>query len=437
MAPGRKGVKPQIRTLGIDDSRFRFKDMKAYLVAVQMRGHDVVEATLTETIDVDGWDATDAIIRLILQAPAFLKRDYVSVEGRRPEPLELKAEESRGLHAVLIDGLTVGGFNVVDVERVYEATRVPILAVTTRNPDLGRIHRALEHNFEDWPERFKIFERNRVTSVRVGSYTLHGHIAGVHPTRAADILAAVTKPGHRVPEPIRVADSFASSMPTDSPPEIAEAEIAPQPAAVDGTPITQEDARVLVVAYYKAKMREKMAGALPAAPAAGAPAVPRPVAPAAASAVAKPAVAPAVSGAPSAPPAPKAPPAPATPGAPAPQAAVSAPGAVAAPPGGAKPSPAPAAQGAAAPGPAKPGGAAPAAPAAKPSVPPPPKKKEEARIDWDKALAAATWRPSAKVAASERETGPIGRFDADIPLKKQAHAQNVEYLPSGNSESSP
>ena len=377
MAPGRKGVKAQIRTLGIDDSRFRFKEGKAYLVAVQMRGHDVVEATLTETIEVDGWDATDAVIRLVLQAPAFSKRAYVSVEGRRPLPLEGKAEESRGLHAVLIDGLTVGGFNVVDAERVYEATRVPVIAVTTRNPDLGRIHRALEHNFEDWPERFKVFERNRVTSVRVGSYTLHGHIAGVHPTRAADILAAVTKPGHRVPEPIRVADSFASSMPTDSPPEIADAEIAPQPAAVDGTPITQEDARVLIVAAYKAKMREKMAGAQPPAPSVAAPPAPR-LAPAAPSA-------PASGSAPAA---------------------------------------------------AKPAAPASPAPAAKPAAPPAPKKKEEARIDWDKALAAATWRPSAKVAASEREVGPIGRFDADIPHKKQLGRQNVEYLPSGDSEPS-
>src|SRR5690242_270888 len=216
MAKRGKGVKPQIRTLGIDDSRFRFKEGRAYLVAVQMRGHDVVESTMTEMIDVDGWDATDAVIRLVLQAPAFRRREYVSVEGRRPEPLEKGATENMGLHAVLIDGLTVGGFNIIDVERVWEATRVPVIAVTTRNPDLGRIHRALEHNFEDWPERFKVFERNRVTSVRISNYTLHGHIAGVHPTRAADILAAVTKPGHRVPEPIRVADSFASSMPTDS-----------------------------------------------------------------------------------------------------------------------------------------------------------------------------------------------------------------------------
>src|SRR5882672_10532020 len=107
-----KSVKSQIRTLGIDDSRFRFKEGKAYLVAVQMRGHDVVESTMTEMVDVDGWDATDAVIRLILQAPAFRKWEYAGGEGRRPEALEDKAFGSRGLHAVLIDGITVAGFNV-------------------------------------------------------------------------------------------------------------------------------------------------------------------------------------------------------------------------------------------------------------------------------------------------------------------------------------
>ena len=412
-------VKPQIRTLGIDDSRFRFLDEKAYLVAVQMRGHDVVESTQTEMVEVDGWDATDAVIRLVLQAPAFRKWDYVTGEGRRPEGLEEKAFSHRGLHAVLIDGTTVAGFNVIDVHRVYEATRVPVIAVTTRNADLGRMHRALEHNFEDWPERFKVLERNRGTSVRVGRFTLHGTIVGLHPLEASDLLAAATKPGHRVPEPIRIADSFASSMPTDSPPEIADAEIAPQPAAIDGTPITQWDARVILVSAYKAKRREQMAAAKPVAPAA---APPRPAGAPAAPAVAKPAGA--VPAAPAAP-APAAPTAPA-----APATATSAP---AAKPAVAAAAPAPAA----AKPPVAPGTPA---PGAKPAVAAPvaPKKKEEARIDWDKAIAAATWRPAAKVAAARKEVGPIGRFDTDPPIKKKfAGTTNAEYTRSSGSDSAP
>ncbi|HEX9709594.1 MAG TPA: DUF99 family protein [Candidatus Thermoplasmatota archaeon] len=443
-----RSVKPQIRTLGIDDSRFRFIDEKAYLVAVQMRGHDVVESTMTDMVDVDGWDATDAIIRLVLKAPAFRNWDYVTVEGRRPEGLEGKAFASRGLHAVLIDGSTVAGFNVVDVQRVYEATRVPVLAVTTKNPDLGRIHRALEHNFEDWPERFKVFERNRITSLRVGRFTLHGCVVGVHPREASEILEAVTKPGHRVPEPLRVADSFASSMPTDSPPEIADAEIAPQPAAIDGTPITQWDARVVLVSAYKAKRRERLAAmqAPPPAPAATAPAAARAGSPSAAAApaggddrAAKVAAAKAAAAAKLAA-AGKAPPAAA-----APAEASSTP--AAAPAAAAKPAPAAdddraakvaaakaaaaarlAAAGKAAP-PAAP--AAPGAPPARPAAPPKPatpSRAPEPRVDWDKAIAAATWRPAARIAAQAREVGPIGRFDADVPLKKKVSGTtNAEY----------
>jgi hypothetical protein len=408
-------VKPKIRTLGIDDSRFRFIDEKAYLVAVQMRGHDVVEATLTDMVDVDGWDATDAVIRLVLQAPAFRKWDYVGGEGRRPEVLEEEAFASRGLHAVLIDGSTVAGFNIIDVQRVFEATRVPVLAVTTKNPDLGRIHRALEHNFDDWPERFKVFERNRITSLRVGRFTLHGCVVGVHPKEASEILEAVTKPGHRVPEPIRVADSFASSMPTDSPPEIADAEIAPQPAAIDGTPITQWDARVILVSAYKAKRRERLAS-LQAAPAAAA-ARPAPAARgddrSAKIAAAKAAAAARLAQAKAAGPKPVATSTPA-----AASVAPAKPGAA----GDDRAAKIAAARAAAA---AKIAGARKAAPgAARPAA----KASPEPRVDWDKAIAAATWRPAAKARAQRLELGPVGRFDADIPLKKKVSGTtNAEY----------
>jgi len=251
----------------------------------------------------------------------------------------------------------------------------------------------------------------------VASYVLHGHIAGIHPMKATEILAAVTKPGHRVPEPLRLADSFASSMPTDSPPEIADAEIAPQPAAIDGTPITQEDARMVLISAYKAKMREKLAAAEG----------PRPAAPAVAPSLPpKPAVAPAAAAVPAVPPA-------ATPAA-APAASVSTPASVPAAAAPAKPAAPPAAAPAAKPAPAA--GAPPAAAAVKPAVPPPPKKKEEARIDWDKAIAAATWRPAAKVAAAKREVGPIGRFDADVPLRKGAGTTNAEYLAGSTGQES-
>jgi len=128
MAKRGKGVKPQIRTLGIDDSRFRFKEGRAYLVAVQMRGHDVVESTMTEMIDVDGWDATDAVIRLVLQAPAFRRREYVSVEGRRPEPLEKGATENMGLHAVLIDKVDILGIKSCQNLCISTVIRLLVLA---------------------------------------------------------------------------------------------------------------------------------------------------------------------------------------------------------------------------------------------------------------------------------------------------------------------
>jgi hypothetical protein len=38
------------------------------------------------------------------------------------------------------------------------------------------------------------------------------------------------------------------------------------------------------------------------------------------------------------------------------------------------------------------------------------------------------------VAAAKNEVGPIGRFDADVPLKKEKLRTNAEYLPIHDDE---
>ncbi len=60
--------------------------------------------------------------------------------------------------AVLLQGIAVGGFNVVDVHALAAALRVPVLVVTRREADMAAVHRAL---FSDSPR-----ERPRVTGAR-------------------------------------------------------------------------------------------------------------------------------------------------------------------------------------------------------------------------------------------------------------------------------
>jgi endonuclease V-like protein UPF0215 family len=52
------------------------------------------------------------------------------------------------LGAVLLQGIAVGGFNVVDIHGLHEALRVPVLVVVRRAPDMAAVRRAL---FSDAP----------------------------------------------------------------------------------------------------------------------------------------------------------------------------------------------------------------------------------------------------------------------------------------------
>ena len=47
------------------------------------------------------------------------------------------------LQAVLLQGITLGGFNVVDLGAISERLALPVIAVCRRKPDLARIERAL------------------------------------------------------------------------------------------------------------------------------------------------------------------------------------------------------------------------------------------------------------------------------------------------------
>ncbi|MBS2016672.1 MAG: DUF99 family protein [Deltaproteobacteria bacterium] len=66
------------------------------------------------------------------------------------EMVKLVRESQFGEHlqAVMLQGIAVGGFNVVDVHALQKALRIPVLIVTRRLPDLASVRRAL---FADAP----------------------------------------------------------------------------------------------------------------------------------------------------------------------------------------------------------------------------------------------------------------------------------------------
>jgi endonuclease V-like protein UPF0215 family len=118
-------MKNQIRILGIDD------DAKAAVVGVVMRLPNYVEGVMVTEVEVDGeLDATDRLI------------DMVST-SRYLDQLKL----------VIIDGIALGGFNVVNIERLHDRLGIPVATITRDKPNFTEIEKALKTHFDDWELR--------------------------------------------------------------------------------------------------------------------------------------------------------------------------------------------------------------------------------------------------------------------------------------------
>ncbi|HPT74886.1 MAG TPA: DUF99 family protein, partial [Methanomassiliicoccaceae archaeon] len=100
-------MKKQVRVLGIDDSPFTFESKRALLVGVVARLPMYIEGIMRTDCEVDGTDANDAIADMVLRS-------------RYREQLKV----------IMIDGVAVGGFNVVDIDRLHRETGIPCATVT-------------------------------------------------------------------------------------------------------------------------------------------------------------------------------------------------------------------------------------------------------------------------------------------------------------------
>ncbi len=182
-------IKPEIRVLGVDDGTFRpGGDREVLLVGVVMRGGDRLEGVMSTTVEKDGMDATEKVVEMI--------------RGSRHRDQ---------LRVVMSEGITVAGFNVLDPVEIFERTGLPVLLVTKRKPDLGKVRRALR-NLPGWRERWEIMRKaGKSYPVRIGGGTVYLQFHGMERKDAEEILRLTVIHG-LVPEPLRVAHLIATGI---------------------------------------------------------------------------------------------------------------------------------------------------------------------------------------------------------------------------------
>ena len=165
------------RTVGIDDAPFRRGQRQGVMVIGAVCAGTRFEGLLSTTVRPDGFNAPRRLVDLV-GGSKFADQ----------------------LHAVLINGITLAGFNVVDLPTLQRELELPVIAVMRRQPDLTAVFRVVDKLSQ--PERRRrLFERGG--PIHRGSNVFF-QVHGADVKTAETLLDRVTDRGH-IPEPLRLA----------------------------------------------------------------------------------------------------------------------------------------------------------------------------------------------------------------------------------------
>lgn len=114
------------------------------------------------------------------------------------------------LQLILLQGVALAGFNVVNAFWLHRATGLPILIVARRQPDYAAVRRALLKKVPGGAEKWRLIERLG-PMCKVGGVWVQR--AGLEGAEIEEVLARFTVTG-RIPEPLRAAHLIAGGVTT-------------------------------------------------------------------------------------------------------------------------------------------------------------------------------------------------------------------------------
>ena len=177
-------LKKEIRVIGIDDSPFKKSQKDEVLVVGSIfRGGLFLDGILSTKIKIDGDDSTEKIASMIN-----------------------KCKFKPQLQCILLNGIAVGGFNVINIKELSKITRLPVIVVIRRKPNITLIKETLEKIGKK--EKIKLIEKAG-SVIPIGS--LFVQISGLGIEKAKEILK-ITCTRSLIPEAIRISHLIASGI---------------------------------------------------------------------------------------------------------------------------------------------------------------------------------------------------------------------------------
>ena len=160
-------MKKEIRLIGIDDAPFdKFKKGKVLVIATIFRGGTWLDGILSTKVKIDGNDSTFKLTQMIN-----------------------KCKFKPQLQAILLDGIALGGFNVIDIEKLNKKTKLPVIVVIRKKPDIEKIKKTL----------IKIKKKNKIKLIdKAGEVSkvnnIYVQLKGITIEKAKQILSAINMP---------------------------------------------------------------------------------------------------------------------------------------------------------------------------------------------------------------------------------------------------
>ncbi len=186
-----RSVKPELRILGVDDGGFAPKSAgETDVVGVVFRGGYWLDGVMKTKLTVDGLDATDRIAQMVRESPHYNQ-----------------------IRVIMLNSITLAGFNVVDMKKLFALTNLPIIVVAGGEPNLDGVKEA-SRNLPNWESRWEAVQNaGEITRVEIrgGMGTVYLQTLGIS-KKDADLIVARSSTLGSLPEPLRVARIIASGL---------------------------------------------------------------------------------------------------------------------------------------------------------------------------------------------------------------------------------
>ena len=182
-----KRIKDEIRLLGIDDSPFDEKIKEVLVIGTIFRGSKYMDGLISCKVKKDGNDATYKLIRMIN-----------------------KTRHLEQLQCILLNGISLAGFNVTDIKKLNEKTKLPVIVVIRKRPDFLKIRKALKKINQE--SKMKLMEKaGKIQEINVNGKNIYIQSSGID-MESAKKIHELTSIHSNIPEPIRISHIIASGI---------------------------------------------------------------------------------------------------------------------------------------------------------------------------------------------------------------------------------